>query len=455
MRVLVQLRVHAELREAVAAGEGMGLLTSQPRPLVSGLDLDAAFEPVEVPSPVAPSPGANRFALSQPLEFSMEPGRGTVVVRGDLSDALISSGTSALTDQHPDVVGVFADPTIQHCPTCGDTPPQGDAAQVAELLTVSKLKAAGLTGQGVYLAVVDTGINRAFFAGRGFPVPNIDVEKSWTPPSVSTTPGEHPVAHATMCAFDAMIAAPEATILDCAVLATQRQGATEMSGVLSDALLAYSHLLSVLNALAPSERAMVVTNSWGMFSPEMDFPVGSPGNYSDNPAHPFNLIVSSLEGAGADILFAAGNCGRQCPDIRCAFGDLRPICGANSHPRVLCIGGVDVHQERVGYSSQGPGRLIAQKPDICAYTHFAGSGAEGPADTGTSAACPTAAGVVAAVRTSHRRGGLSPQALRSLAEKTAIDRGQPGFDYDYGWGIIDPAALTTVFEADGAADAAS
>jgi hypothetical protein len=220
-----------------------------------------------------------------------------------------------------------------------------------------------------------------------------------------------------------------------------------MSGVLSDALLAFSHLLRFLNSLPKEERRMVVSNSWGMFSPTWDFPIGSPGNYSDNPAHPFNLIVSTLEGAGADILFAAGNCGVACPDRRCGFAGQRPICGANSHPRVLCVGGVDVHKRWVGYSSQGPGRLIAQKPDVCAYTHFAGSGAEGPVDSGTSAACPTAAGAVAAIRTGYSITQVSPLALRSLAEKTALDRGRPGFDYDYGWGIIDPTAVHSALDA--------
>jgi subtilisin family serine protease len=213
-----------------------------------------------------------------------------------------------------------------------------------------------------------------------------------------------------------------------------------MTGLLSDAVLAYSKLLQVLTAMPAATRAMVVTNSWGMFSPQWDFPPGAPGNYSDNPSHPFNIIVASLEDAGADILFAAGNCGRDCPDGRCQFGAAPPISGANSHPRVLSIAGVDVKKARVGYSSQGPGRLDKNKPDLAAYTHFVGSGVY-PEDGGTSAACPVAAGVVAAVRSKRSATSLSPAALRSLIMKTAQDLGPKGFDYDYGWGVIDTAAL--------------
>jgi subtilisin family serine protease len=291
----------------------------------------------------------------------------------------------------------------------------------------------------VVVAVVDTGINVAYLRTQGLR-PTVDVARSWTPSGVATTPGKHPKNHGTMCAYDVAIAAPRAKLLDYAVLLSQTPGTTPMTGLLSDAVLAYSKLLQVLTAMPAATRAMVVTNSWGMFSPQWDFPPGAPGNYSDNPSHPFNIIVASLEDAGADILFAAGNCGRDCADQRCQFGAAPPICGANSHPRVLSIAGVDVKKARVGYSSQGPGRLDKNKPDLAAYTHFVGSGVY-PEDGGTSAACPVAAGVVAAVRSKRSATSLSPAALRSLIMKTAQDLGPKGFDYDYGWGVIDTAAL--------------
>src|SRR5207249_3761764 len=145
------------------------------------------------------------------------------------------------------------------------------------------------------------------------------------------------------------------------------------------------------------------------------------------------IIVASLERAGADVLFAAGNCGRgKCIDSRCEFGDAPPICGANSHPAVLSVAGVDVRKRRLGYSSQGPGRLSAHKPDVASFTHFSGSGVY-PADGGTSAACPVLAGVVAAVRTKYSATRLSPAALRSLSCKTADDLGRAGYDSDRGW----------------------
>jgi subtilisin family serine protease len=293
----------------------------------------------------------------------------------------------------------------------------------------------------VVLAIVDSGINKAHLVQRGQD-PRLDTRKSWTPSNVHSRPGRHPVDHGTMCAFDAGIAAPKATLLDYAVLLTKPSGPTAMSGVLSDGVAAYGKLLRLLRRTPVRQRRMVVSNSWGMFSPSWDFPVGHPGNYSDNPAHPFNVIVASLEAEGADILFAAGNCGRECPDGRCQFRtNQRPICGANSHPKVLCIGGIDHRKRRIGYSSQGPGRLAAQKPDVSAYTAFTGSRVYPGGDGGTSAACPVAAGVVAAVRSKYPSKRVSPAKLRALIHKTAEDLGGAGYDFDYGWGAIKPRPL--------------
>src|SRR5438309_4463784 len=56
--------------------------------------------------------------------------------------------------------------------------------------------------------------------------------------------------------------------------------------------------------------------SWGLFDRASDAPIGSPENYSANPDHPFNQVTGALVAAGADVFFAAGNCGAGCPDGR-------------------------------------------------------------------------------------------------------------------------------------------
>jgi hypothetical protein len=383
-------------------------------------------------------PMGDRLSMAQPLSFSFAPEESTYLVRGEIADTA-PSRVALLTASDPDIVGVFADPQIETMPVYCGYPPVGTADDVAARLGVDTLAGRGLDGRSVALAIVDSGINLDFLRSKGLS-PTLDAARSWKKPGMTTQPGRFPVGHGTMCAYDALIAAPRASLLDVPIMATR---IATFAALLSDALLAYAHLRSVLDNMAASRKRLVINNSWGIFNPAWDFPIGSPGNYSDNPAHPFNIIVGSLAQAGADILFAAGNCGRDCPDSRCRFGTSRPINGANSHPQVLSVAGVDLQRRRLGYSSQGPGRLADQKPDVSAYSHFLGSESAGAGlpDVGTSTACPVMAGVVGAMRTKWAAGAVPPAQLRSLVAKTSANLGFPGYDYDYGWGLVDPIAL--------------
>jgi len=239
-----------------------------------------------------------------------------------------------------------------------------------------------------------------------------------------------------MVAYDVRIAAPDAQILDYALL---RSRAGIWAAFLSDAIAAFADLVERVNG---SPGRWVVNNSWGLFDRASDAPVGSPENYSANPDHPFNQITAALVAAGADVFFAAGNCGADCPDGRCGAGDTGPgasIHGANSHPDVVSVAAVTVTDRRLGYSSQGPGALYSRKPDLAGFSHFKGSGVY-PADGGTSAASPVAAGVAAALRQGFASDRLAPAQLKGLLQRTARDIGGNGWDYDLGYGVIDAAA---------------
>ncbi|MEV6861963.1 S8 family serine peptidase [Streptosporangium subroseum] len=440
MRVLIQLRPSPDVVAAVA-DPTVTMTTADVSSPLPGVVLDPSFTPVAVPRPV-PGAGGDPLSLRQPLTFSFAGDQATVLVRGEISDDELSTRLTLLPTRRREVVGVFADPVIEPILTCGGDAPVGDWRDVERLLHVAELASEGMDGSGVALAVLDTGINAAHVAEHLGRDVILDSGRSWNPGGVSGTAGGFKVDHGTMCAFDTLIAAPRATLIDIPVLLSERPGGSALDGLLSDAVAALAHLRTVLEDQPRQARSLVISNSWGSFSPRWDFPVGHTGNYSDSLAHPFNLIVSSLDQAGADVLFAAGNCGRDCKDGRCAYPE-RPIGGANSHPGVLSVGGVDTLGRRVGYSSQGPGRLTANKPDICSYTHFSGSKAfgDGEPDSGTSAACPVAAGLVAAIRTRWPSSRLSPAQLRTLLRRTADDRSDVGFDYDYGYGIADPLGV--------------
>lgn len=445
--VILELK-HSPSLEALAADPTAALTAmATDIPQIAGVQVDASFAPVQLPKVVAatPSPTFDPYNIEEAMSIDEMPQNSTYLVRGQIADDSESSYKAAT--KNANVVGIYADPQIEVCAVCPTSPPLGAEADVARLVDVPRLAARQMNGSGVLVAIVDTGINMAYLRARG-KNPNFDAARSWVP-RAGLTPGSLPVGHGTMCAYDVTIAAPRCTLLDIALLLSNRTGGSIMEGLLSDAVLAYSHLLRVqLAPRRPGEgRSLVVNNSWGMFHASWDYPVGHAGNYSHNPNHPFNRIVGTLERAGADILFAAGNCGRLCPDGRCRSVTTGGITGANGHPQVLTVGGVDVTKVLAGYSTSGPGRLSRVKPDITSYTHFRGSGVYA-ADGGTSAATPVAAGVVAAFRT---RFGFNPSdarthpvSVRNIIRRTAEDRGAIGFDFDYGWGIISGTRLAGI-----------
>jgi hypothetical protein len=357
-------------------------------------------------------------------------------------------------EQVPEVVDgrpVFADPMIDHFVTCGSTPPVGNVAAVAGKLSLAALTASGrgLDGTNIAVAIMDTGINLAHLSAR-VPAARLDVANSWTPPNGTTLPGRYPLDHGTMCAFDVLIAAPNATLLDYPIIPAAAPGGTIVGRTIATAMLAFSHLFTNWAvSFAPGGvsryAGLVVNNSWGIFHPSWDFPAGHRGRYIDNPRHPFNLLVAAMAGAGIDIVFAAGNCGPQCADMRCRSRTTQTIMGANAHADVLTLGGCDTTDQIVGYSSQGPSiaNMFQQKPDVAAYTHFLGSEAfgAGSPDSGTSTACPVAAGCVAAIRTKVPFAATPPSALIAQLRATArAVPGQTGWQADFGHGIIDPDA---------------
>ena len=445
-RIIIEV-THSKQREEFASSQletAERSLDTKVVPKLDGLHWDKNFPLVELPGRIERTAPQSAQDVSELFTVDTDPQNATFLARGVVeSDADLQALEKAAAASRA-TLQIFSDVKITSQIICPGDGPLGNDKDVERLLKTAELHECGLDGSGVLVAVVDSGINIEYLLSRG-KRPNFDAARSWVP-DPALVPGYLPVDHGTMVAYDVCIAAPHCTLLDVALLLTQEQGETVMSGVLSDAVLAYRHLLNIMLAKRrPGDcPSLVVNNSWGMFHPSWDFPVGHPGNYSDNPNHPFNRIVGALERAGADILFAAGNCGEDCPDWRCQGVTDMAIYGANSHPQVLSVAGVDTEKNRVGYSAIGPGRLSPLKPDISGYTHFSGSGVYA-ADGGTSAASPVVAGVVAALRSAipynADKPESSPAAIRNMLTKTAEDRGLVGYDFEYGWGIVSGEAI--------------
>lgn len=407
-----------------------------------GIDYDPRFTPqmampsVNIDPDFAPVPlefvgRTPNIALSTPQMANRH------IVRGEIDSSKIDSA-NALPN-----VSVFSDPEIGICSNEGcATAPIGTWTNVATQINIAGLHARNLDGTGVHIAIVDTGINKAYLVSKGLNV-RIGTNLAWSPPGAAATPGNYAVDHGTMCAHAALIAAPKATLIDMPLLQSTTSGGSEMSGFLSDGLSAFSTLRGWLSS--PKIKKLVVNNSWGMYKLAWDFPAGHPGRYADNPQHPFNIACAALARAGADIYFAAGNCGPTCPDGRCGVGDSHTITGANAHQDVTTIAGVSIRDRLIGYSSQGPGipGMATQKPDFASYTHYLGSEAFGLGvpDSGTSTACPVAAGMCAALRTSAVTSSLRPVDLaRELRIDARPTSNPPSWNKRTGYGIIDAYA---------------
>src|SRR6266498_1124096 len=421
-RCIVLIRSHELLQEGwrKRSFEPAGPLLDT-KVKVAGVRFDETYHPVQVWRRIG---GGDDPPVASGFNYGGVGPAATYAVRVDADDG--DAIERLRRDRQPEIVGVFADPAVSPFPSayCGAAS-IGATPDVARGLGVTALSRVGLTGGGVHVAVVDTGIDGS----------RVPVAGGWAP-TPGYVPGSSAPNHGTMVAYDVGIAAPDAQILDYALLKSQ---AGTWAAFLSDAIAAFADLVERVNA-APGR--WVVNNSWGLFDRASDAPIGSPENYSANPDHPFNQVTGALVAAGADVFFAAGNCGADCADRPSGAGDTGPgasIHGANSHPDVFTVAAVTTTDRRLGYSSQGPGALYSRKPDLAGFSHFVGSDVY-PIDGGTSAATPVAAGVAAALRERFATDRLSPAQLKGLLQRTARDLEHVGWDYELGYGVIDAAA---------------
>jgi serine protease AprX len=243
-------------------------------------------------------------------------------------------------------------------------------------------------GEGVTLAVVDTGIDGAMpeFVRRS--------PHSYAPSF--STPWEDTVGHGTMCAAIACGSAenkgryngvaPGATLLS----ARSTLKATDL-------YLIYQHLLRE-HRKGTFGKGLVVSNSYALYT------CATP-SFSDG--HPYLDLVRLCVRAGMVFVFAAGNnhgtglCGFPAEDDR-----PNTIWAVNSIDEVITVGTVDWNESNQApggehsNSSRGPGQwsVRADKPDVVAPTYGEvawGGGYRSMEWWGTSGACPQIAGLAA------------------------------------------------------------
>src|SRR5262245_8349073 len=180
-----------------------------------GFTLDTGYLPVPVP----PGEGA-AAGRAEPV----------VVVRGTIEE-----GQEAALRSDPRVVAVWSDariaPFAHPCgtPDCNSRPlgPTGDLAAMARYLGADRVWEAGERGEGIEIAILDTGVRR-----RAVPA----LVDGWSPPGTSPWGDDGAQEHGTMCAVDALEVCPDAGILDLGIM---KSAAPTTEGFLSDAVAAY------------------------------------------------------------------------------------------------------------------------------------------------------------------------------------------------------------------------
>ena len=335
-------------------------------------------------------------------------------------------------------VGISADLPLQStdcwCPGEAADPVFGTRHDAEAAIRAPVLKNNGLRGKNVNVVIIDRGMDPSM----------VTIKYRWTFSTASDNiPVPSPDNHAMMVVRNVLKTAPDANIFDCALLPQH------ISYVVQFSMAAYSAYTQMLADIAHWQLTgvysteWVFVNAWAIYDRHFEFPVG---DYTGNPNNPFNQIVkqAALQN-NIDMVFAAGNCGTFCPKWNCGRDDRGPgrsVLGANSHADVLSTGAVRSDDTWLGYSSQGPGLLTHDKPDLCVPSQYRESTDAHLINTGTSASCALAAGVITALRSrpGWNSTRVSPQALRDILVATARKTRYPAWNGKLGNGILNVEA---------------
>lgn len=166
-----------------------------------------------------------------------------------------------------------------------------------------------------------------------------------------------------------------------------------------------------------------ISNSWGSIPVPPD--VCPPDFYS---------LIDNCEAAGAAVVFAAGNEGSGPMTLRI------PANRITTDYNCFSVGAVDASGNIASFSSRGPSQCDSStiKPEVSApgvniRSSVRGGTYEGNW-SGTSMATPHIAGAIAILRQVNPN--ASVDTMKWALMHSARDRGNPGEDNNYGWGII-------------------
>lgn len=304
-------------------------------------------------------------------------------------------------------------------------------------------QAGALTGRGITVAVVDSGIDATHPDIAGRVRANVRLVDGRFAPAPGDLQGHGTHVAGIIAADGASSAGAHRGVAP---------GASLVGIDISDrfttasALLAYDWLL----VHRKEHDIRVVVNAWGRVEATPLF----------DPADSVVRAIDRLVGSGVVVLFSSSNHGPGPSTLSVEA----------QNPRVVTVGAVDAAARIMDYSSRGP--VLASphatpwiKPDVVAPGEGVVSlrsaqttpGEDDPDAlhrrmSGTSQAVPHVAGLVALMLEANA--SLTPAQVANALRESAIDLGETGPDDAYGFGLVDvPDALRRARSEPAARDA--
>jgi len=339
----------------------------------------------------------------------------------------------------------------------------------------------GYKGEGVTIAIVDSGIDAVHPDLRDRVALHLNFNPSWFMDDITdgeyskqlaeVTSGYDGVGHGTHVAgivggtgaaatnVDLSGVAPEATLIDLKIgdleTPTLSNPPTELGAFESNVLAAYQWLLDHrLDERFPG-GIRITNNSWGVAATE--------DTVSADDTAVTRIIEKAVskgvvtvfaamnEGPGENTVYAGPNSSREVITVANACKTV-DSCGAGQiaadssrGPQVdIAAPGSDIWSALAGTDSAAKAVQGAQPPPAGDPSAAARNRAFYVKRSGTSMAAPHIAGIIALMLEANP--DLTPTKVRSFLMKTAADRGPRGFDTAWGAGLVDAFAAVNLAE---------
>jgi hypothetical protein len=354
---------------------------------------------------------------------------------------------------HADVATIYYNYPIEGIQPVETKPASGgqDTPEIGlQVIHVPEVWALGYHGEGQLVSTLDTGVdgthpalhdrwrgldpNYAGHPGWAF----FDPVTHWQTPQDSGSHGTHTMG--TICGGapgDQVGVAPGAQFIQAAVI-----DRVSLLQTCTDAVLAFQWIADPDgNPNTNFDVPQTNSNSWGIATSHNIPPWSNPCDTS------FWQWIDAAETAGVVVLFSAGNEGPSPNTHR------RPADRATDDYLNVSVGAVDPHNPVLpiaDFSSRGPTTCTPNgqsfvKPNIAAPGVNIRSSVPGNSYaeySGTSMASPHINGVCALIRQACP--DLTVTEVKQILYSTAVDKGPPGKDNDYGWGVVDALACVNM-----------